>query len=128
LEKVAAMPRTLAPDRLSASKKAPKIQAVGDSTRFTDGNRIIEVYEIAGNEHARGLLMVYLPKEKILANADAYDPHDPPSPPLLSVEVQKANALYENIQRRKLDVRTIASMHGARTTDVAELAAALGKR
>jgi hypothetical protein len=41
---------------------------------------------------------------------------------------QSRTALYEDIQRRKLDVRTIASMHGARTTDVAELAKALGKR
>lgn len=128
-EKIATMPHTLVPDRLSTSKKAPKIQTVGgDRVQLTDGNRTVEVYEITGNEHAASLLMVYLPKERIIAQADAYDPHDPPSPPLLSVEVQKANALYENIQRRKLDVHTIASMHGARTTDMAELANALGKR
>ena len=36
-------------------------------------------------------------------------------------------ALYDDIQRLKLDVQTIAPFHGARTTTVAELARSAGK-
>jgi hypothetical protein len=37
-----------------------------------------------------------------------------------------AKALYDNIQRLKLDVQTIAPLHGNRKTDVAELSKASG--
>jgi hypothetical protein len=40
--------------------------------------------------------------------------------------VPYAKALYDNIQRLKLDVKTIAPFHGNRTGDVAELAKAAG--
>jgi hypothetical protein len=41
--------------------------------------------------------------------------------------VPYAAALYDNIQRRKLDVKTIAPFHGGRTTDMTEVARAAGK-
>jgi glyoxylase-like metal-dependent hydrolase (beta-lactamase superfamily II) len=126
-EKVATMPHTLVPDRLSSSKKPAKIQTVGDKGQLTDGTRTIEMYTIAGNEHNGGMLFVYLPKEKILAEADAFTPPAQPNTPLLSVAVPFATALYDNIQRRKLDVQIIAPFHGGRTTDMAELARAVGK-
>ena len=127
LEKVATMPHTLVPDRLSASKKTPKFLTFGDKgTQLTDGARTVEVYEITPNEHALDFALVYLPKEKILAEADAYNAQARPGELLTSVEVPKATALYNTIRRRKLDVQTIAPFHGGRTTDVAELMKALG--
>ena len=36
--------------------------------------RTIEIHHIAGNAHADGLLMVYLPKEKLLSEADVFTP------------------------------------------------------
>ena len=122
-EKVATMPHTLVPDRLSTSKKAPKFQTVGDSGRLSDGNRTIEIYNITGNVHAAGLLMVYLPNEKIVTEADAPGQAEP----LISVLVPSAAALYDNIQRRKLDVQLIAPLHGIHTLSVAELEKNIGR-
>src|SRR4029077_8766803 len=51
LERVAKTPHTINPDRLAASKKAVKIQTVGDKGQLTDGKRVIEMYRLTGYEH-----------------------------------------------------------------------------
>ena len=124
---MAKTPHTINPDRLSTSKKAVKIQTVGDMAKLTDGTRTIELYNLTGYEHTRDMLVVYLPKEKILAEPDAFTPPATPTTPLATSAVPYAAALYDNIQRRKLDVKTIAPFHGGRMTDVPELAKAAGK-
>jgi glyoxylase-like metal-dependent hydrolase (beta-lactamase superfamily II) len=127
LERVAKTPHTLNPDRLSTSKKAVKIQTVGAKGTLTDGTRTIELYLLTNYEHTGDMLVVYLPKEKILAEPDAFTAPATPTTPLVVTAVPYAAALYDNIQRLKLDVKTIAPLHGARMTDVAELAKAAGK-
>jgi glyoxylase-like metal-dependent hydrolase (beta-lactamase superfamily II) len=126
LERVAKTPHTIAPDRLAASKKAVKIQTVGDKGQLTDGTRTIELYRLAGYEHTGDMLVVYLPMEKILAEPDAFSAPAQVGTPLIPPAVPYAKALYDNIQRLKLDVKTIAPFHGNRLTDVAELARAAG--
>src|SRR5436189_231716 len=96
-------------------------RAVGEGT-LTDGTRTIKLYTMVGFEHTGDMLMVYLPREKILAEADAYSPPEKPTTPLIAPKVQYAAALYDNIHRLKLNVETIAPFHGARTTDVADVA------
>ena len=126
LERVAKTPHTIAPDRLASSKKAVKIQTVGDKGQLTDGTRTIELYRLQGYEHAGDMLIVYLPKEKILAEPDAFTPPPQAGTPLIPPAVPYAKALYDNIQRLKLDVKTIAGLHGNRLGDMAELARAAG--
>ena len=72
------------------------------------------------------MMMVYLPKEKILAEPDAYTPPAQAGTALIPPAVPFAKALYDNIQRLKLDVQMITPLHGNRTTDVAELARSAG--
>ena len=72
LERVAKTPHTIVPDRLAASKKAVKIQTVADKGQLTDGTRVIELYRLTGYEHTGDMLVTYLPKEKILAEPDAF--------------------------------------------------------
>ncbi|PWT84229.1 MAG: MBL fold metallo-hydrolase [Blastocatellia bacterium] len=127
LERVAKTPHTINPDRLAASKKPLKIQTVGAKGTLTDGTRIIELHLLTNYEHTGDMLVVYLPKEKILAEPDAFTPPATASTPLVVTAVPYAAALYDNIQRLKLDVQTIAPFHGGRTTDVAELAKSAGK-
>jgi glyoxylase-like metal-dependent hydrolase (beta-lactamase superfamily II) len=127
LERVAKTPHTLNPDRLSRSKKPLKIQTVGATGTLTDGTRTIELHLLTNYEHTGDMLVVYLPKEKILAEPDAFTAPATPTTPLVVTAVPYAVALYDNIQRLKLDVKTIAPFHGARMTDVAELAKAAGK-
>jgi glyoxylase-like metal-dependent hydrolase (beta-lactamase superfamily II) len=126
LERVAKTPHTLVPDRLAASKKAVKIQTVGDKGQLTDGTRTIELHRLAGYEHTGDMLVVYLPKEKILAEPDAFSAPAQAGTPLIAPAVPYARALYDNVQRLKLDVQTIAPFHGNRLTDMAELARAAG--
>jgi glyoxylase-like metal-dependent hydrolase (beta-lactamase superfamily II) len=126
LERVAKTPHTLVPDRLASSKKPAKIQTVGDDDKLTDGTRVIELHRITGYEHTGDMLMVYLPKEKILAEPDAFTPPPQAGTALVPPAVPFAKALYDNIQRRKLDVQVITPLHGNRTTDVAEVGRAAG--
>jgi len=126
LERVAKTPHTIVPDKLAASKKGVKIQTVGDKGQLTDGTKTIELYLLKGYEHTGDMLVVYLPKEKILAEPDAFTPPPQAGTPLVRTAVPYAKALYDNIQKLKLDVKTIVPFHGNRTGDVAELGKAAG--
>ncbi len=94
---------------------------------LTDGKRTIKLYTMSGFEHTVDLLMVYLPKERVLAEADAYTPTETPNTPLIAPKIPYAAALYDNIQKLKLDVETIVPFHGARTVDLAEVARQSGR-
>ena len=127
LERVAKTPHTINPDRLSTSKKSVKIQTVGDKGVLTDGTRTIELHLLKSYEHTGDMLVVYLPKERILGEPDAFTSPATPTTPLVVTAVPYAAALYDNIKRLNLDVQTIAPFHGGRTTDMAELAKNAGK-
>jgi glyoxylase-like metal-dependent hydrolase (beta-lactamase superfamily II) len=121
LQRVAKTQHTLAPDRQASSNKAVMIQTVGDDGRLTDGKRVIELHRLQDYGHTGDMLVVYLPKEKILGEPDAFTPPAQPGTALIPPAVPSAKALNDNIKRLKLDVRTIAPFHGNRMTTVAEL-------
>jgi len=127
LQRVAKTPHTINPDRLAASKKSVKIQTVGDMGKLTDGTRTIELHLLKNYEHTGDMLVVYLPKEKILGEPDAFTPPLTPTTPLVVTAVPYAAALYDNIKRLNLDVQSIVPYHGGRTGDVAELARLAGR-
>jgi glyoxylase-like metal-dependent hydrolase (beta-lactamase superfamily II) len=129
LERVAKTPHTINPDKLSMMKnpKPVKVQAMMADSKLTDGTRTVELHLLTGYEHTGDMLVVYLPKEKILAEPDAFTPPAMAGTPLIPPAVPYAAALYDNIQRLKLDVQAIAPFHGARKTDVAEVAKAAGR-
>jgi len=110
LEKVGTMPHTLNPDKLEQAKKKPSIETMTEKKVWTDGNHVIELYHMTGIGHHDGLLIAYLPKEKVLLEADAYNPQPanatPPSPPS-----PYTLALVANIERLKLDVNRIIPVH-----------------
>ncbi len=72
------------------------------------------------------MLMAYLPQEKILIEADLYTAPRPNAPPPAAPSASSLT-LYENVKRYKLDVSTLAPLHGARTVPWAEFARAIGK-
>jgi glyoxylase-like metal-dependent hydrolase (beta-lactamase superfamily II) len=123
-EKVWAMPHTLHPDRLAKVPKKAAIEAVADKRVLTDGTRTLELYQLQGSNHADTMLISYLPKEKVLIEADVYNPAPPNAAP---GPVVKENVnLYENIQRLKLDVQQIAPLHG-RLVTISDLQKAIGQ-
>ena len=110
-DRIYTAPRTVQPDLMVRSRQKPKIIGVGDRHVITDGKRVIELHRLAGNLHNDGLLVGYLPQEKILMVADAFSPRAPLTEPAKSVNPFTAN-LWENVQRLKLDVATILPIHG----------------
>ena len=117
---------TIKPDALQLSGKKADLIGVNGKRSFTDGSRTVDVYYIEGSVHAQGFLMVHLPKEKILIEADAYTPGAPNSPPPAKPNDLHVN-LVQNIERLKLDVEQILPLHG-RMVPVSELYAAIGKK
>jgi glyoxylase-like metal-dependent hydrolase (beta-lactamase superfamily II) len=115
-------PRTLAPDRLSQSSRAASFQTFTDVLRLDDADRPIEIHAIAGSGHNDAFAMVYLPKQHILVEADAWTPTPPGAKPPATVNPLWLN-LHENIQRLKMDVQTFAPLHGSPQTRDAFLAA-----
>jgi len=124
-------PRTLAPDAMSKSGKKPVIEGFkGDKRVFQDATRTFEVHVIKGLPHADGIVIGYLPKEKILIYADMFNlpaPNDPvPNPPVIGTMV-----FLDNIERLKLEPERVMSIHSLnpdRLTTVAEMKASLGRK
>jgi len=124
-------PRTLAPDSLSKSGKKPVIEGfTGDKRVFQDATRTLEVHVIKGLPHADGLVVGYLPKEKILVYADMFNlpPADAPVP---NPPVTGTIVFADNMDRLKLDVDRVMSIHSLvpdRLTSVADIKASLGRK
>jgi glyoxylase-like metal-dependent hydrolase (beta-lactamase superfamily II) len=125
-EKAWAAPRTLNPDRLAASNKPARFETFAGKHVLSDGQRAIELHEIAGNGHNDAFALVYLPAEKVLVEADAYTPGAANAPVATPPSPYTVN-LYDNIQKLKLDVGQIAALHGPRVTTLADLRTASGR-
>ena len=106
-----AAPRKIVPDRLAKSGKSAKILAVGAKHVMGDGTRTLELHHVKGNLHNDGLLIGYLPKEKILMVADAYSGRGLRKAPAKTVNPFTAN-LWENLERLELDIATVLPIHG----------------
>jgi glyoxylase-like metal-dependent hydrolase (beta-lactamase superfamily II) len=126
-EKAWTAPHTINPDKLEQSKKTATFETFGDKHVLTDGSRTIEIHKIAGGGHNDAFAMIYLPKEKILIEGDAFTPLAANAPPPAAVNPFAVN-LDENITRLKLDVKQIAALHGPRLTTMADLKAFIAPR
>jgi glyoxylase-like metal-dependent hydrolase (beta-lactamase superfamily II) len=113
---LAPQPRSLQNDRLSTRPFAPTgpgelaVQGFTDQYTISDGNETIELYHVDGLNHSDNMLVAYLPKEKILVNADLYGP--PPAGGNIQNVNANAVALFRNVQRLKLDVAQHVPIHG----------------
>lgn len=110
-DKALSTPRTLAPDSLSKSGKKPVVEGFkGDKRVFSDATRTFEVHLIKGLPHADGLVIGWLPKEKILIYADMFNlptaAQPVPDPPVIGTMV-----FLKNIERLGLDPVSIMSIH-----------------
>jgi glyoxylase-like metal-dependent hydrolase (beta-lactamase superfamily II) len=105
-------PRTLMPDKLSQNPKKAVFITYKEKYVLTDGNRTVELRRVENDNHNAYIAFAYLPKEKILIEADDFTPPAAGAPPLVPVAMGFANNFYDNLQRIKLDVVTIAPLHG----------------
>ena len=123
-ERIIAAPATVGPDHLARTGKKATVEGVRDRRVLTDGTRTVEVRHIAGIQHADDMLMVYLPKEKFLIEADAYTPPAPNAAPMTPPSPFTVS-LFENMTKQSLAVDQILPLHG-RMVPVAELHKAAG--
>jgi glyoxylase-like metal-dependent hydrolase (beta-lactamase superfamily II) len=86
-------------------------QVQNDKYTITDGTRLMDLHLIQGNPHAVGMLMVHLPRERVLIEADLFTPPAPNTPPPATASAA-AMSLFNNVQRLKLPVDRIAPLHG----------------
>ena len=63
-------PRTLLNDTLAKNPKKAKVEAVSEKKVYSDGTRTVEMYHIYPAPHSNGLMVAYIPKEKILFQGD----------------------------------------------------------
>ena len=76
-------PRTVDPD-ITALWPATELaegynfEAINENFVITDNSRIMRVYYVQPLQHAAGMLMAYLPQEKIAFQANLFDTHEPP--------------------------------------------------
>ena len=124
-EQALAAGATVRPDLQARAPKTPIVEGVRGRLSLTEGARTVDVYHIAGNAHHDGLLMVYLPKEKLLIEGDAYTPVAADATPPMPPSPFTVN-LADNITRLNLAVDNHLPLHG-RMVPMAELNRQIGK-
>ena len=106
------VPRTLEPDMVSLYppteiSEGYTMEDVDEKYVISDGERNLDIYYVQGlSSHVEGMLMAYLPKEKILIEADLFDTIGQGAPDATN------QALANNVEQIGLDVKTIAPIHG----------------
>jgi glyoxylase-like metal-dependent hydrolase (beta-lactamase superfamily II) len=106
-------PRTVKPDILSLwppteVAEGYNYEAIQENYVISDNSRILRVYYVQPLQHVAGMLMAYLPAERIAFEADLFDTHEPPR----ASQLPAMRSFYNQIQRMKLDVATVAPVHG----------------
>ncbi len=119
-------PNRINPDLLQKSGRNANIIGVRGKYELSDSTRRVEVHEMTGSIHAQGFLMVYLPKERLLIEADAYTPLAVGMPPPAVPNANNVN-LVQNIERLNFAVDRILPLHG-RMVPLSELHAAIGRK
>lgn len=115
-EQALSAPRTLNPLRRPQAASRSRFLTVGDRGELTDGQRVLELHVITGNRQAAGMLMVSLPNERLLFEADVWTP--PPGDQRLDPAwLPLARALHDSIRRLNLQVDRILPNHN-RSSDV----------
>ena len=105
--------RTVKPDILSLwppteVAEGYNYEAIQENFVITDNSRILRVYYVQPLQHVSGMLMAYLPAERIAFEADLFDTHEPPR----AAQMPAMRSFLNQVQRMKLDVGTVAPVHG----------------
>lgn len=121
IEQLLRAPHTIIPDTLAQMKIKPhfRVEGVDDSRVIADGSRKLILYHLQGNTHCDAMLMLYMPAEKIIMEADVFTKNLAPNIPQVLPSGAPpdyprccdARNFYANVVRLKLDVDTIVPIH-----------------
>jgi glyoxylase-like metal-dependent hydrolase (beta-lactamase superfamily II) len=104
VERMARRPHTIQPDTLAKNATRLVVEPVDSEKTVSGGAQTVQLFHVAGNPHSDTMLMVYIPRDRLLVEADAFSPGSAAQP--------YAPNLLENIQKRKLRVDRIVPLHG----------------
>ena len=130
-EKVWKNPHRLVADKLSQNPRKPAFQTMTEKLVLTDGNHVIELHHLQNFGHNDGMIVAYLPKEKVLLEADGFNPPPQPLTQTPAAISPYTASLAANVERLKLDVERIVPVHypaDNRKVPLSELLIAVGKK
>jgi glyoxylase-like metal-dependent hydrolase (beta-lactamase superfamily II) len=141
IEKWFSNPRTLQaegngwPDALAQSKKTVKFEYVKDKLVMKDDTMTLEVHPIKGAVHSDDMMVVYVPKAKVVFESDAYNPGmagAATSPTQNGGQLAFQKLLFSELERLKLDYNIIVPAHapngGDRDVTRQDLMTAIGQK
>ena len=112
VERMLRTPKSVRPDalvRVEARTGQPanvSLAGIATMKEYSDGDRVVEVYAF-DNAHAAGMLVAYLPRERIIFTSDLYSPGGPVSP-----DNANARAFYFNVKAADIPVNRVVGGHG----------------
>jgi glyoxylase-like metal-dependent hydrolase (beta-lactamase superfamily II) len=124
-EKAFANPNTISPDALAKSGKKARFKTLDDKLVLKDSTRTVELYRLADSHHSDNFVVVYLPKERLLIEADSFTPPPPNTPPPTQLNPLHVN-LVDNLGTLKMPVDKILPLHG-RVVPASDLYTAVGQ-
>ncbi len=121
-EKALNTPRTLLNDTLAKNPKKARVEAVAEKKVYSDGARTVEMYHVSPVPHSNGLMVAYIPKEKIVFQGDFSLPA--PGQP----GNDHVKALVPILEKLKLDFDRYINVHASADPQTkADLWKAVGK-
>jgi len=126
LNRVASAKFTFAPDLLARRPRKLELETFSGRKRIIkDDNQTVEIHEIGPLNHCNEMLVIYLPKEKLLFQSDLFNPINPAiisteDDPYHGINGKDSESLLNTIRRLGLNVEKIAGSHG-RLSTMAEL-------
>jgi glyoxylase-like metal-dependent hydrolase (beta-lactamase superfamily II) len=95
---------TIAPDALARQPKPLKLKVVDDALMLKDATMTVNIYRLSMPAHVDAMQMAYIPSERLLIEADAYN---------LNSTVQPfASILVDTVKRLGLSVDRVVPIHG----------------
>lgn len=106
-------PRTVKPDMLSLwppteLAEGYYYEAIRENFIISDGSRNLNVHYVNPLAHVEGMLIAYLPKERLLFEADLLDTNLPPP----AEPTRDQRSFYNAVRKLGLDVDQIVPVHG----------------
>ena len=106
-------PRTVMPDMVSRwppteLTEGYNVETVRENYALTDSRRTMKIYYVQPLRHADGMLMAYLPADKLLIEADLFDTHAGRAANVSA----STGTLVNEVRALGLDVQRVIPIHG----------------
>lgn len=116
VERTAERHFTLGPEELPGRTSSPRIEVVRGELTVGEGERKVRVIDVGANPHADGMLVVYLPLERLLYQSDLFMPSGADFPDPARVPVMRW--FVDWLDQSGLEAERLYAVHGsARVTE-----------